>query len=138
MGKHSWVCWHDFFNPHRHIKKMAFYDHLALLPNRQLLMDRLKHALSSSARSGKEGALLFIDLDNFKTLNDTLGHSIGDLLLQQVAQRLETCVREGDTVSRFGGDEFVVLLENLSENPVESAEQTETVSEKILTALNKP
>jgi diguanylate cyclase (GGDEF)-like protein/PAS domain S-box-containing protein len=120
------------------IKRMAFYDHLTLLPNRQLLMDRLKHALSSSARSGKEGALLFIDLDNFKTLNDTLGHSIGDLLLQQVAQRLETCVREGDTVSRFGGDEFVVLLENLSENPVESASQTETVCEKILAALNKP
>jgi diguanylate cyclase (GGDEF)-like protein/PAS domain S-box-containing protein len=120
------------------IKKMAFYDHLTLLPNRQLLMDRLKHALSSSARSGMEGALLFIDLDNFKTLNDTLGHSIGDLLLQQVAQRLETCVREGDTVSRFGGDEFVVLLENLSENPVESAAKTETVCEKILAALNKP
>ncbi|MGB9093173.1 MAG: diguanylate cyclase, partial [Gallionella sp.] len=120
------------------IKKMAFYDHLTLLPNRQLLMDRLKHALSSSARSGNEGALLFIDLDNFKTLNDTLGHSIGDLLLQQVAQRLETCVREGDTVSRFGGDEFVVLLENLSEDPVESAAQTEVVCEKILAALNKP
>jgi len=120
------------------IKKMAFYDHLTLLPNRQLLMDRLKHALSSSARSGKEGALLFIDLDNFKTLNDTLGHSIGDLLLQQVAQRLETCVREGDTVSRFGGDEFVVLLENLSDNAFESATQTETVGVKILTALNKP
>jgi diguanylate cyclase (GGDEF)-like protein/PAS domain S-box-containing protein len=120
------------------VKRMAFYDHLTLLPNRQLLMDRLKHALSSSARSGKEGALLFIDLDNFKTLNDTLGHSIGDLLLQQVAQRLETCVREGDTVSRFGGDEFVVLLENLSDNAFESATQTETVGVKILTALNKP
>jgi len=120
------------------IKRMAFYDHLTLLPNRQLLMDRLKHALSSSARSGREGALLFIDLDNFKTLNDTLGHSIGDLLLQQVAQRLENCVREGDTVSRFGGDEFVVLLENLSDEPVESVAQTETVCEKILAALNKP
>jgi diguanylate cyclase (GGDEF)-like protein/PAS domain S-box-containing protein len=120
------------------VKRMAFYDHLTLLPNRQLLMDRLKHALSSSARSGKEGALLFIDLDNFKTLNDTLGHSIGDLLLQQVAQRLEACVREGDTVSRFGGDEFVVLLENLSDNAFESATQTETVGVKILTALNKP
>ena len=120
------------------IKKMAFYDHLTLLPNRQLLMDRLKHALSSSARNGKEGALLFIDLDNFKTLNDTLGHSVGDLLLQQVAQRLEICVREGDTVSRFGGDEFVVLLENLSEDPVQSEAQTETVCEKILAALNKP
>jgi PAS domain S-box-containing protein len=85
------------------IKRLAFYDQLTFLPNRQLLIDRLKHALSSSARNCRHGALLFIDLDNFKTLNDTLGHSIGDLLLQQVAQRLETCVREGDTVSRFGG-----------------------------------
>ncbi len=120
------------------IKRLAFYDHLTFLPNRQLLMDRLKHALPSSARSGKQGALLFIDLDNFKTLNDTLGHSIGDLLLQQVAQRLETCVREGDTVSRFGGDEFVILLENLSDNAVESAAQTETVGMKILATLNTP
>ena len=120
------------------IKKLAFYDHLTLLPNRQLLMDRLKHALSSSARSGKEGALLFIDLDNFKTLNDTLGHSIGDLLLQQVAQRLEACVREGDTVARLGGDEFVVLLEDLSENTIDSAAQAETVGEKILASLNSP
>jgi diguanylate cyclase (GGDEF)-like protein len=103
-----------------------------------LLMDRLKHALSSSARNGRQGALLFIDLDNFKTLNDTLGHSIGDLLLQQIAQRLETCVRAGDTVSRFGGDEFVVLLENLSDNAVESAAQTETVGMKILATLNTP
>ena len=120
------------------IKRLAFYDQLTFLPNRQLLTDRLKHALSSSARNCRHGALLFIDLDNFKTLNDTLGHSIGDLLLQQVAQRLETCVREGDTVSRFGGDEFVVLLENLSDNAVESAAQTETVGMKILAALNTP
>jgi len=120
------------------IKRMAFYDQLTLLPNRQLLIDRLKHALSSSARSGKTGALLFIDLDNFKSLNDTLGHHIGDLLLQQVAQRLETCVREGDTVSRFGGDEFVVLLENLSEHAAESLEQIKTVGEKLLATLSKP
>ena len=118
------------------IKRMAFYDHLTLLPNRQLLMDRLKHALSASARSGKTGALLFIDLDNFKKLNDTLGHSIGDSLLQQVAQRLETCVREGDTVSRFGGDEFVVLLENLSDNECDSAAQAQAVCMKILASLN--
>jgi diguanylate cyclase (GGDEF)-like protein/PAS domain S-box-containing protein len=120
------------------IKKMAFYDHLTLLPNRQLLMDRLKHALSSSARSGKTGALLFIDLDNFKAMNDTLGHGIGDMLLKQVAQRLSTCVREGDTVSRFGGDEFVILLENLSEHAAESSTQTRLVGEKILVTLNNP
>ncbi|MGA8864712.1 MAG: diguanylate cyclase [Gallionella sp.] len=120
------------------IKRMAFYDHLTLVPNRQLLMDRLKHALSSSARSGRFGALLFIDLDYFKSLNDTLGHSIGDLLLQQVAQRLENCVREGDTVSRFGGDEFLVLLENLSDSESDSVMQTSTVGEKILAMLNRP
>ncbi len=120
------------------IKRMAFYDHLTLVPNRQLLMDRLKHALSSSARSGKFGALLFIDLDYFKSLNDTLGHSIGDLLLQQVAQRLENCVREGDTVSRFGGDEFLVLLENLSDSEIDSVMQASTVGEKILAMLNRP
>ncbi len=84
------------------------------------------------------GALLFIDLDNFKTLNDTLGHDMGDLLLQQVAQRLATCVREGDTVARLGGDEFVVMLEDLSENPQEAATQAETVGEKILATLNQP
>ena len=120
------------------IKRMAFYDHLTLVPNRQLLMDRLKHALSSSARSGRFGALLFIDLDYFKSLNDTLGHSVGDLLLQQVAQRLENCVREGDTVSRFGGDEFLVLLENLSDNEADSVMQASTVGEKVLAMLNRP
>ena len=79
---------------------MAFYDPLTRLANRRLLIDRLQHALGSSARTGRRGAILFIDLDNFKTLNDTLGHDIGDLLLQNVAQRLEFCVREGDTVGR--------------------------------------
>ena len=120
------------------IKDLAFYDPLTRLPNRRLLLDRLQHALASSARSGREGALLFIDLDNFKTLNDTLGHNIGDLLLQHVAQRLESCVREGDTVARLGGDEFVVMLEDLSENAPEAAEQTEAVGEKILVSLNQP
>jgi diguanylate cyclase (GGDEF)-like protein len=120
------------------IKSLAFYDPLTHLPNRRLLMDRLKQALASSARSGREGALLFIDLDNFKSLNDTLGHDIGDLLLQQVAQRLESCVREGDTVARLGGDEFVVMLEDLSEHDLEAAAQAETVGEKILATLNQP
>lgn len=119
------------------INNLAFYDPLTHLPNRRLLLDRLEHALASSARNERYGALLFIDLDNFKNLNDTLGHDIGDLLLQQVAQRLFTCVREGDTVARLGGDEFVVVLENLSEDMHKSATQTEIVGEKILTTLNQ-
>jgi len=120
------------------INTLAFFDSLTSLPNRRLLLDRLKQALASSGRSGRYGAILFIDLDNFKTLNDTLGHDIGDLLLQQVAQRLITCVREGDTVARLGGDEFVVMLEDLSETIEESATLSKTVGEKILSALNQP
>jgi len=120
------------------IEHLAFYDSLTGLPNRRLLMDRLDQALTSSTRSGKGGALLFIDLDNFKTLNDTLGHDIGDLLLQHVAQRLGSCVRECDTVARLGGDEFVVMLEELSEQPLDAAAQTEAVGDKILAALNQP
>jgi diguanylate cyclase (GGDEF)-like protein/PAS domain S-box-containing protein len=120
------------------IKHLAYYDHLTGLPNRRLLMDRLGHALAFSTRSGSAGALLFLDLDNFKVLNDTLGHNIGDLLLQQVAHRLESCVRKSDTVARLGGDEFVVMLEGLSGQPEEAASQTRLVGEKILDALNKP
>jgi diguanylate cyclase (GGDEF)-like protein/PAS domain S-box-containing protein len=120
------------------IKHLAYYDALTGLPNRRLLMDRLQQALASSARSARQGALLIIDLDNFKALNDTLGHDVGDMLLQQVAQRLQPCVREGDTVARLGGDEFVLVLENLSEQTLEAAAQTEAIGEKILTALNRP
>ena len=120
------------------IRSLAFYDHLTSLPNRRLLVDRIGHAMASSSRNKRHTALLFIDLDNFKTLNDTLGHDIGDLLLQQVAKRLETCVREGDTVARLGGDEFVVMLEGLSQHELEAATQTETVGEKILVTLNRP
>ncbi|MBI3222115.1 MAG: EAL domain-containing protein [Nitrosomonadales bacterium] len=120
------------------IRTLAFYDPLTHLPNRRLLLDRLNHALLSSTRSGRSGALLFIDLDHFKDLNDTLGHDIGDLLLQQVAQRLASCVREDDTVARLGGDEFVVMLENLSEYPIEAATQTEVIGDKILASLNQP
>ncbi|MFA6969794.1 MAG: diguanylate cyclase [Gallionella sp.] len=120
------------------IKHLAFYDPLTHLPNRRLLLDRLKQALASSARNGRSGAILFIDLDNFKTLNDTLGHDIGDLLLQQVALRLESCVREGDTVARLGGDEFVVMLKDLSDEPVEAEAQTKVIGNKILATLNLP
>ena len=120
------------------IKNLAFNDPLTHLPNRRLLTDRLQQAISSCIRTGKEAALLFIDLDNFKTLNDTLGHDIGDLLLQQVAQRLGTCVREVDTVARLGGDEFVVILEDLSGLTIEAAAQTKVVGEKILSTLNLP
>ncbi|MCX7145961.1 MAG: EAL domain-containing protein [Sulfuritalea sp.] len=120
------------------IHRLAFYDPLTQLPNRRLLLDRLQQAITASARSGREGALLFIDLDNFKTLNDTLGHDKGDLLLQQVAQRLSDSVREGDTVARLGGDEFVVMLEGLDVSPEEAAPQAQAVGEKILVALNEP
>lgn len=120
------------------IQHLAFYDSLTGLPNRRLLLDRLKHALASSARSGKHGALLLIDLDNFKTLNDTLGHDVGDLLLQQVAQRLLTSVREGDSVARLGGDEFVVIMEGMSEDSRIAAAQTEVATRKILAQLNQP
>ncbi|MDH4235413.1 MAG: diguanylate cyclase, partial [Gallionella sp.] len=120
------------------IQQLAFYDPLTKLPNRRLLMDRLKQALASTTRGKEHGALLFIDLDNFKTLNDSLGHEVGDLLLRQVAQRLEDCVREGDTVARLGGDEFVVMLAGLSGNFREAAFQSEAIGEKILASLNKP
>nr|WP_165794868.1 EAL domain-containing protein [Solimicrobium silvestre] len=120
------------------ISKLAFYDALTGLPNRRLLMDRLKQAMANSKRSGREGALMFIDLDHFKNLNDTLGHDIGDVLLQQVAKRLSLCVREIDTVARLGGDEFVVMLNNLSENFNKAAEQVEKIGGKILSTLNQP
>lgn len=120
------------------IQYLAFYDSLTRLPNRRLLLDRLNQALVSSARSGRSGALLFIDLDNFKNLNDTLGHDIGDMLLQQVTQRLESCIRVGDTVARLGGDEFVVMLLNMSNDALEAAAQTEAIGEKILSALGQP
>ncbi len=120
------------------IQHLAFYDPLTHIPNRRLLIDRLKLALASSLRSGKEGAILFLDLDNFKTLNDTLGHDHGDMLLQQVASRIESCVPEGNTVARMGGDEFVVMLENLSEQSFEAANQAEAVAKKILFSLNQP
>ena len=120
------------------IHHLAFYDSLSKLPNRRLLLDRLRQAVATSARNQTGGALLFIDLDNFKTLNDTKGHGVGDLLLIEVAKRLQACVREGDTLSRFGGDEFVLLLEGLDEERTQSAVQAQGVGEKVLEVLNQP
>ena len=120
------------------ISYLAFYDPLTGLPNRRLLQDRLHQAMASSKRSGQRGALLFIDLDNFKTLNDTLGHDKGDLLLQQVATRLADCIRESDTVARLGGDEFVVMLEQLSHVEEVAAAQSKSIGEKILVYLCHP
>ena len=119
------------------VKHLAFYDYLTQLPNRRLLIDRLQQTLSAVARSHRHGALLFLDLDNFKNLNDSLGHAMGDLLLQQVGQRLLACVREGDTVARIGGDEFVVMLEDLSAHADEAVTQARQVGEKVLSCLTQ-
>ncbi|MFA5081102.1 MAG: PAS domain S-box protein [Hydrogenophilaceae bacterium] len=120
------------------IKNMAFYDPLTQLPNRRLLSDRLSQALAASQRSGRYGALMFLDLDNFKPLNDTHGHVVGDFLLIDAANRLSNCVREMDTVARFGGDEFVVMLQDLHADKAESTSQAKIVAEKIRIALSEP
>jgi len=120
------------------IRNLAFYDVLTQLPNRRLLLDRLGHALASSQRYSRFGAILFLDLDNFKVINDTQGHDVGDLLLSEVAQRLQACVREDDSVARLGGDEFVALLENLHHDEAIAAAQAEMVAEKIRDAINQP
>ena len=119
------------------IRRLAFYDPLTQLPNRRLMQDRLGQAVNSSARNHRHGALMLIDLDNFKTLNDTLGHDVGDQLLVRVAARLESCVRAGDTVARLGGDEFVVILENLDEGEL-AAVQATNVAQKMLLELSHP
>ena len=119
------------------IERLAYYDALTELPNRLLLQDRLKLALTVSQRNGHLGALLLIDMDNFKVLNDTLGHDLGDLLLQQVAQRLLLCVRETDTVARLGGDEFVIMLENLGDQVPEAAAVVESIGNKVLAVLSQ-
>lgn len=120
-----------------HIKQLAYFDSLTQLPNRRLLMDRLQHALAYCSRRNTHGALLVIDLDNFKTINDTLGHATGDKLLQQVAQRLGACVRDIDTVGRLGGDEFILILEDLSSEFEEAALQAQGVGEKVLAELSR-
>lgn len=120
------------------IQHLAFYDSITGLPNRRLFIDRLSHALAGIVRLQRNGALLFIDLDNFKALNDTYGHYQGDLLLVLVAKRLTECIREGDTLARLGGDEFVVMLQDLSDNLNEAAARAESKGERILSALRKP
>jgi diguanylate cyclase (GGDEF)-like protein/PAS domain S-box-containing protein len=128
----------DLKDAEEKIRSLAFYDPLTALPNRRLLLDRLQHSLAAGSRTDRKCALLFIDLDNFKTLNDTLGHHTGDLLLRETARRLTASIREADTVARLGGDEFVVMLENLSSIADEAATQVEAITKKILTALDQP
>ncbi len=120
------------------IHTLAYFDQLTDLPNRRLLMDRLQQALTASERRRHHGAILFIDLDNFKTLNDTRGHAVGDMLLIEAARRLTGSVRAEDTVARLGGDEFVVMLEGLSEDAAQAATYAEVVGAKILESLNQP
>ena len=120
------------------IAHLAFYDGLTNLPNRRLLLDRLGHAIAKSERNGAHGAVLFVDLDNFKDLNDTLGHDMGDRLLEIVAYRLQQVTRESDTVARLGGDEFVILLEDLGAALAEAASHAEMVAHKVLNTLKLP
>lgn len=120
------------------IQLLAFYDPLTGLPNRRLLMDRLTQALAVGRRHRHNGAIFFIDLDHFKTINDTLGHARGDALLQQVGERLNASVREGDTVARLGGDEFVVMLLDLSAHRDDAVTEVQAVGQKIVAALRQP
>lgn len=121
-----------------HVHQLAFFDALTHLPNRRLLWDRLHQALASSQRTERYGAVLFLDLDHFKTLNDSQGHDIGDMLLKQVAERLQGCINLGDSVARLGGDEFVIVLESLSKTLEKAAAQVEHVAEKICATINQP
>jgi len=120
------------------IEKLAFNDPLTGLPNRRLLLDRLDQTLASRQRQGRHGAVVFIDLDNFKSLNDTLGHGMGDLLLQSIAKRLQSAVRAQDSVARWGGDEFVVLLQDLGADRAEAIRHAEAACEKLLRVLGQP
>lgn len=139
------IVWHGYFydvtdrkRSETEIEQLAFYDPLTNLPNRRLLRDRLAQALSGSNRDSEHGALVFIDLDNFKDINDTAGHQVGDGLLVQVARRLEGVVREWDTVARLGGDEFVLILKGFSEDPADAATKVEKVCEKVRDVLSQP
>jgi diguanylate cyclase (GGDEF)-like protein/PAS domain S-box-containing protein len=118
------------------LRNLAFYDPLTRLPNRRLLLDRLQQAMTASTRSGMAGAVMLVDLDNFKALNDSLGHDIGDQVLIEAARRMESSVRQGDTVARMGGDEFVIMLEGLDKGGL-AAVQAQSIAEKVLAALNR-
>ena len=120
------------------VVSLAFYDQLTELPNRRLLLDRLQHALAASNRNKLFGALLYIDLDHFKNINDTQGHDVGDVMLQEIARRLRLTVREQDTIARLGGDEFVVLLEELSADQEHAATQAKLVGGKLMDTLRHP
>ncbi len=120
------------------IEHLAYHDPLTLLPNRRLLLDRLELALSAADRSHSSGALLYIDLDNFKVLNDTRGHDAGDQLLIEAAQRLLTCVRKEDTLARFGGDEFMIMLTDQGESSLQASEKIGSVGERVLEVLGQP
>ncbi len=128
----------EFKEAQENILLLAFHDPLTQLPNRRLLQDRLQQAIAGSVRSHRYGAVMFIDLDHFKTLNDTLGHNFGDMLLMEVAYRLQDSVREGDTVTRLGGDEFVVMLEGLSEDVKKATIEANIVGKKIGAMINQP
>jgi diguanylate cyclase (GGDEF)-like protein len=120
------------------VRQMALHDGLTGLPNRRLLIDRLTQAVNFSKRTDRHGALIFLDLDNFKTLNDNYGHEAGDLLLMEVGRRLRSCVREIDTVARFGGDEYAVLLGDLMADKVESTKQARIIAEKVCARFAEP
>lgn len=139
---HNYIGTFTDLSEHREAKeaiyRLAFYDPLTDLPNRRLLRDHMDIALLNSARSLHHGAVFMIDLDNFKYINDTKGHAIGDLLLIEMAKRLKSCVREGDTVARLGGDEFVIMLEILSKDADQAALQAEVLGNKILKVCSQP
>ncbi|WP_322399715.1 EAL domain-containing protein [Massilia luteola] len=120
------------------IHELAYFDQLTGLPNRRFLIDELGQILARNGRAGRHGALLFLDLDNFKLLNDTMGHDVGDLLLREVARRLRRALREGDHLARLGGDEFVIVLENLGQSPAEATAEVHAVGRKLLDVLAEP
>ena len=123
---------------HRDIARLAYHDNLTGLPNRTLLTDRINRALARTRRTTRSGALLFLDLDKFKRINDSLGHAVGDALLKELANRLRQTLREEDTIARLGGDEFVVLLESLGQGPDEAIEMAHEIAEKVRHSFDEP